>query len=236
MKLLELLENQRLTIQLLWGEQKIEFFSNVIEKDDSSVYVSPYLHNGAELELNVVQGKDVICNVFTNDPMTKHRIAWKNIELTTVFRNDNMVYRLKTGGYNHAAKHDDRRKHDRLIVQTKAKVFDKDSNEGVFIIVHDISDVGISFYAPKTFTNKTHKFNIIFSDTINDKTFDINVECSVARVINNEGNRFFGCKIVKENKNCQLYCFMKRLGYKNINVITASENEQADTQTNFEDC
>lgn len=227
MKLLELPENQRLTIQLLWGEQKIDFSSNVIEKDDSSVYVSPYLHNGAELELNVVQGKGVICNLFTNDPLTKHRISWNNIELTTVIRNDKMVYRLKTNGYNHAAKHADRRKHDRLIVQARAKVFDKDSSEGVFIVVHDISDVGISFYAPKAFAAKTHKFNIIFSDTINDKSFDINVECTVARVINNEENRFYGCRIIKENKNCQLYCFMKRLGSKSKNGITASDNKNS---------
>lgn len=234
MKLLELIENQRLTIQLLWGEQKIEFSSNVIEKDDSSVYVSPYLHNGAELELNVVQGKGVICNLFTNDPLTKHRISWNNIELTTVVRNDNMVYRLKTNGYNHTAKHADRRKHDRLIVHTKAKVFDKDSNEGVFIIVHDISDVGISFYAPKTFIAKTHKFTIIFSDTIKDKTFDVNVECTIARVINNAENRFYGCKIVKENKNCQLYCFMKRLGAKNKSAITESEkNDSSENEENI---
>jgi len=81
MKLTDLLEKQRLTVQLLWGEQKIEFFSNVIEKEESEVYISPYLHNGSELELNVTPDKGVICNVFTNDPSTRHRISWKNIEL-----------------------------------------------------------------------------------------------------------------------------------------------------------
>lgn len=34
MKLIELMRNQSLTIQLLWGEQKIEFLSKVIDKDN----------------------------------------------------------------------------------------------------------------------------------------------------------------------------------------------------------
>ena len=34
MKLVELLQNQEVIIQLVWSEQQIEFHSNVIEKDD----------------------------------------------------------------------------------------------------------------------------------------------------------------------------------------------------------
>lgn len=219
MKLIELLENQRLTIQLLWGEQKIEFFSNVIEKDNSAVYVSPYLHNGSELELNVVRENDVICNLFTNDPSTKHRISWKNIELTTVIRDGKTLYCLKTNGYNHFAKHDDRRIHNRLIVQANAKVFDGQSSEGVDIIVHDISDVGISFYAPKTFSPNTKQLNIVFSDTVNEKEFHINVECMIARTTNKAGNKFYGCRTLKENRDYQLYGFWKRLSAKNKSGI-----------------
>ncbi|MDO5155069.1 MAG: PilZ domain-containing protein [Eubacteriales bacterium] len=232
MRLTGLLENQRLTIQLLWGEQKIEFFSNVIEKDDSVVYVSPYLHNGSELDLNVVQGKGVICNIFTNDPSTKHRISWKNIELTTVIRNDKMVYCLRTNGYNHIAKHDDRRMHDRLIVQVKAKVFDGQSNEGVDIIVYDISDIGISFYAPKNFIPNTRQLKIFFSEIIDEKKFDVNVECTIARTTNKAGNQFVGCRITKENKDYQLYGFMKRLGAKNKNRISISKPKDDDLSEN----
>lgn len=215
MKLVELLNNQRLTIQLLWGEQKIEFFSNVIGREESTVFVTPYVHNGSELQLNVVQEKDVICNVFTNNPSTKQRIAWKNVELTTVTRDDKMMYCLKTNGYNHIATHDDRRKHDRLIVQINAQVFDAQSAEGIDIIIHDISDIGISFYAPKTYSPKENQLTIAFSDIIGTKTFDIRVDCVIARTANKAGNQLVGCRIAKENKNYQLYGFMKHLGDKN---------------------
>lgn len=211
MKLVELLANQRLTVQLLWGEQKIEFFSNVVETDESAAYISPYLHNGGELELNVTPNKDVICNIFTNNPSTKQRISWKNVELTTITRKDKVVYCIKTNGYNHIAKHDDRRKHDRLIITAKAQVYEGKSDECVNIVVHDISDIGISFYAPNSFEPNEHQLTVAFSDYIGEKVFNIKVECAIARMTNKVGNRFIGCKILKENKDYQLYSFMKRL-------------------------
>ena len=211
MKFDELLENQRLTIQLLWGEQKIEFFSTVIEKNDSEVYVSPYLHNGSELELNILPGKGVICNIFTDDPTTKQRVSWKNVELTTVQRNTMTLYYVKTSGYNHMAMHDDRRMHERMLVQDKAQIFESGSAESVEGIVHDVSDIGISFYAPKTFAPKARQLTVIFQDVVDGSIFDIKVECTITRMTNKAGNLFVGCRIVKESKEYQLYCFMKRL-------------------------
>lgn len=214
MRLTELVVSQRLTIQILWGEQKIEFFSNVIGREDSVVYVSPYLHNGSALELNVTADTGVICNLFTISPTTKHRVSWKNVELTTVTRNDKIVYCIKTNGYNHIAKHDDRRKHERIIISTTAQVFDGQSNEGVDIKIHDISDIGISFYAPNSFLPNGNQLTVIFIDMIGTKRFDIRVECAIARMTSKAGNRFVGCKILKENKDYQLYGFMKRLEEK----------------------
>ncbi len=215
MKLTELPVNQRMTIQLLWGEQKIEFFSNVIEKDDSVVFVSPYFHNGSVLELNVTPDKNVVCNLFTNNPSTKQRVSWKGVELTTVTRNDKTVYCIKTNGYNHVAKHDDRRKHDRVVISARAQVFDGQQDECTDVVVYDISDIGLSFYAPNSFSSSGNQLTVVFSDTIGEKKFDIKVQCAIARMTNKLGNRFVGCRIVNENKDYQLYGFMKRLGDKN---------------------
>lgn len=216
MKLSELLIKQRLIIQLLWGEQKIEFSSEVIETDGAVVYVSPYLHNGSELEINVKQGKDVVCNIYTDNPNNKQRISWKNVELTTVIRNAQKVYCLKTSAFNQVASRDDRRLHERIIIQVKAHVFDGNTEEGTEIIVHDISDIGISFYAPANFAPKSQQLVIKFTDTIDEKEFNVKVDCIVSRMNNKAGNLFAGCKIVGEpNRDYQLYGFMKRLKEKN---------------------
>jgi len=143
--------------------------------------------------------------------MEKHRA-------TTVIRNDEVMYCLKTNGYNHIAKQDDRRKHDRLIISLAGKVFDGRSEEGVDIIVHDISDIGISFYAPKTFLPNDTQLTIVFSDTIDEKEFNVKVDCAIARTANKAGNRFVGCKILTESKEYYLYGVMKRLS-KNKRIV-----------------
>lgn len=217
MKLVDLFVKQKVSIELIWGEQKIEFVSSVLENDGTAVYVQPYFHNGSELDLNVTQGKGVICNLFTNDPATRKRISWKNIELTTVNRNDVIMYCLKTYGFNYVAKADDRRQHDRIVVQVQAKAFDVQSKDGVNILVHDISDVGISFYAPLSYEPVSQQVVVTFTDYVDGKEFQMRVDCSIARMVNRAGNMFVGCKIVGENKDYQLYGFMKRLRDKNRN-------------------
>lgn len=214
MKLTELFINQKVTIQILWGEQVIEFFSNVIENDGTNVYVTPYQHNDSPLEINITADKNISCNIYTNHPANKQRISWKNVELTTVLRNDKTVYCIRTNGFNSIAKHDDRRGDNRIIVQVKAKAFEGNQGDGTDIVIHDISDVGISFYAPKSFEPKAAQIVVTFTDTIDEKVFIVKVTCTIARMTQKAGNNFIGCKIVGENKDYKLYGFMKRLKSK----------------------
>ena len=64
----------------------------------------------------------------------------------------------------------------------------------------------------------------MLSDSINEKKFNINVECIIARTTNQAGNRFCGCRILKENRDYQLYGFMKRLSAKNKSRIVNLED------------
>lgn len=218
MKLTDLLRDQQIIIQLIWGDQKIEFSSVVVDYDESSAYVTPYMHNGSPLKINVTNKVDVNCNVFTNN-QSKQRVSWKNVELTTVERRDKTLYCLKTSGYNHIAKPDERRLHERVIIQVKAEVFDGRKEKGVEILVHDISDIGISFHAPKSFAPTSKQLIVTFTDSIDDKQFNIRVGCTITRTTERSGNLFVGCKIMEENKDFRLYGFMKRLySKKNLSL------------------
>ena len=75
MKLADLLLNQSLVVQIVWGEQKIEFPSNVVEIQDEMAYITPYLHNGSALQLSITEGAGVVCNVFTDSTVTGQRIS-----------------------------------------------------------------------------------------------------------------------------------------------------------------
>lgn len=224
MKLTELLIKQKVAIQLQWGEQKIEFTSEVIAKDDDAVYVTPYLHNGSELELNVTPYKGVICSLFADSTSGKQRVSWKNVEMKTVNRNNRILYCIKTYGFNAMARPDDRRLHERVIVNVNGQVFDELKDIGVGIIVRDISDIGISFYAPESYVPQSQQLVVTFSDSIGDKMFDVKVDCSITRMHNEEGHIVVGCKIVGENKDYKLYGFLKRLKSKSVNKINTLVN------------
>lgn len=226
MKLTELLINQKIIVQLLWGEQVIEFFSNVVEHDDNAVYISPYLHHGSELELNVTQNRGVICNIFTDDPNTRQRISWRSVDLTTVKKNDKMLYCLRTKGFNHVSNPDDRRQHDRMVIQVNAQALDAMTNDGTNVIVHDISDVGISFYAPKIYAPQSHQVILLFDDAFEGKRFQMRVECTIVRMTSKAGNILVGCKITKANKDYQLYGSVIRLRDRHkINMREQSRDE-----------
>lgn len=215
MKLAELLLNQKIIVQLIWGEQKIEFYSEVIEKESELVYITPYIHNGNALELNVTLDKSVICNVFTDDPITKQRISWKGIELTSVNKNNGIIYCLRTHSYNAVSNLDDRRLYERIEVQLDAVVLGDDAEE-IGITIHDISDTGVSFYASEYYEPKSQQLRIKFSDEIGNITYDISLECAISRVNKEPGRTTVGCRLLGENINYKIYELLKRLSIKKV--------------------
>ena len=239
MKLADLLLKQSLVVQIVWGEQKIEFPSNVVEIQDELAYITPYLHNGSALQLSITEGAGVVCNVFTDSTVTGQRISWRNIELTTLDRNGKTLYCLRTRGFNNIANPDDRRGNERVVVQVDGVVIDKQNDEELNVTVYDISGVGISFHAPKTYVPKAQQLVIMFTDVIDKRTFNLRVEGSVSRVNAEEGHTTVGCRLVGENRDYQLYRLIKHLREKNgtrsnvINSETAAnlqQNEQAEQE------
>lgn len=242
MKLVELLLKQDLIIQLILGGRTLEFHSIVLGKENASVYVSPYIHNGAPLELNIVEDKGVICNIFTDDPNNKQRISWKNIELTTVLWKERIAYCLKTHGFNNISNVDERRLNDRVVINCEGTVYDENSDDGIEVIVHDISDIGISFCAPLSFTPTSSQLFVSFADTINGKGYFVKVECSIARTKEDDDQVLVGCRIVGDNKDYHIYRFMKYLASKNPkhsqgleHAITSPQPETEAIEDSIED-
>lgn len=242
MKLVELLHNQRVIVQLLWGEQKIEFYSEVIEKDEASIYVTPYSHNGKPLELNVTTDKSVICNLFADSPVTNKRISWKGIELTTVNRNNKTLYCLKTRGYNAIAKIDDRRLHERIEVTVDGRLVDGENGD-IGITMRDISDIGVSFYAPAAFVPKSQQMRITFTDNVGEAVYNIKLDCTLSRVSKENNRNLIGCTVLGDNKEYQIYGLLKRLRNKAVlskstdkvsgdNSVQEQEGESVNTAEN----
>lgn len=225
MKLAELLLNQNINIQFAWGDEKIEFPSDVVENSGDAVYVTSYKHNGAALKLNITDGAGVVCNVFADNPATGQRISWRNVELTTVENKDRTLYCIKTRGFNNVASPDDRRNNERTVIDISGTVTDTSSGEITNITVHDISGVGISFYAPKTYSPKIQQVIVTFTDIIEARMFDVKVECLISRTKIEEDHITVGCKFVTENRDYQLYRLIKHLKGKAVARETAAQEK-----------
>lgn len=215
MKLTELLEKQKIIVQLVWDENKLEFFSDVIETDDEAIYITPCVNEGRELEINVTHDKAVICNIFTDDSANQQRISWRNVELLTVERSGKMLYRIKAHTYNNISNIDDRRGAERTVVSVDGEILVGQNNENVRIIVHDISDSGIAIYVPKSFIPRSQQLRISFSDKIDDETYDIEAVFSIARTAYLSDCALIGCRLMgEENSKYRTYNYMKRIHQK----------------------
>lgn len=215
MKFDELVFDQSVIVQIVWGEQKIEFPSKVLKRIENSVYITPYIHNGKPLSFNIENNDGVVCNLFADDKVNNKRVSWKNIKLKTEELNGETTYCLKTSVFNQMGGQDDRRVHERIIITKKARIFDPQTDKYTEILIHDISDIGISFYAPTSFVPKSNQITIDFVDAVDDKCFNLKVECSITRTDNKAGNVFYGCRIVGENRDYLVYGFLRRLKKKN---------------------
>ena len=211
MKLSELFIGQQVTVQVAWGEREIEFLSTVVEKSDLRACVTPYYHNDSPLELNIETNSKVVCNVYCDSLENKKRRSWKNVELHTITKDGKVVYEITTSSYNSVSAYDDRREHDRVEVNKPGQVLDVKSGEYHDIDIFDVSDVGISFYADKTFNPTSNQMVIVFEDSIKDRKFKMRVDCAFVRTRNGEETNFWGCRTTGENKDFILYCFLLRI-------------------------
>lgn len=209
MRLNELVVDQKIIVQINLGEQKIEFNANVLEVQEESITASPYIHEGEVLELNIETHHGIMCNIFADDYRHGKRVSWKNVKIQTIDSIDGKIYHISTSAFNRLSREDDNRQHNRLIIHKNAHILEQ--GKLIDIVVHDISDRGISFFASPNYKPSANQITIVYSDSVNEKDFQLKIECQIARTEKRAGVNFYGCKVMGENKDFLTYGFFKRL-------------------------
>lgn len=226
MQFKDLAVDQKITIQIKWGDKTIGFDSVVLLKDDNGVYVSPYLHQDKPLEINVDMNSGIGCDVQAIDPSTGERVVWKGIDVKSREKTLGFSYYLTTSVFKTTAISDERRQSTRMVIRKPGQLFDPGNNGSTDILIHDISDTGISFYAPINRMPTSGKLVIKFQDSLDGRVFDIMLNCSIARSVQKPGTMFYGCRINGDNRDFMIYGFMKRLKIKN----EMSQNNKEDKE------
>lgn len=209
MLLQDLSKNKTLIMQIIWGEKVIEFPTKLVESDAGGIYVTPYLREGHPLELNLDPSGNVVCHLYGDHVDTGKRLSWRNIKLETVKKGENTFYYLTTMGFNKLGKEAERRAHERSMIRQMGSVTDTAGNS-IQVMVHDMSDNGISFYAPSNFSPASKNLVIEFADSVGTEIFRIRVECRVVYSADKAGTVFYGCELVSANGDYFLYGCMKK--------------------------
>lgn len=214
MKLSEMVINQKVIVQIIWGGKTLEFPFVVLGRVEDGVSIMPYEHDGRLLEFNIDYNSGVLCNIYTDDINNQSRVSWKNVTVTTETRDRGVMYIIKTSVFNQMSKNDERRLNDRMVIRKNGQIINDNNEKPVDIMVHDISDAGLSFYAPTGYMPRSNQVKIVFGDSIDGKEYNIKIDCTIARTENKLGTVFYGCKIMGDNRDYLVYGFMKRLSKK----------------------
>lgn len=221
MELKEINKDQELIAQLVWGDKKIEFHTKLIDYSEEGIYIEPYRHNHHPLDLHITIGCGVFCHLFTDDPNTRNRISWRSVELHTVDYLGRKVHHVTTSSFNKLSQNDERRTHERIKIHQMGKVIDSEGNE-FSVRIHDVSDNGISFYAPVGFEPKSPHLVVQFSDSIRGEVFELKVNGKIVHSSTKTGAPFFGCEVAEANREYLLYGCLRRV----MNNKNSKENKE----------
>lgn len=211
MDIKDLVYAKKVIVQIVWGERVIEFPTEVLEERGNGVLVKPYIYQDKPLELNITTTSGVVCNIFANQPNTDLRMGWRNMELTTIDRKGEKIYHIQASGHNRQAATEDRRRHDRIYLHKSGAVFDEPSNRYIPVMIHNVSDNGISFYAPKEFEPRSSNVTVLLEDFVNERAFQIRVPAKIVRASQKTGTDFYGCKVDNAPNDYLIYGCLKRI-------------------------
>lgn len=214
MQFKDLAVNQKIIIQIKWGEKVIEFDSEVLLKDDNGIYVTPYFHQNRPLEINIDMNSGIGCNIFAINPENNERVAWKNVDVKSKEKTLGFSYYLTISAFKTMAVSEERRGSGRIVIHKQGQLFDPGNNGHTDILIHDISDTGISFYAPASHIPGSGNLTVLLQDNIDGREFQIRINCTIARTVKKPGTIFYGCRINGDNREYLIYGFLKRLKIK----------------------
>lgn len=211
MILQELYKAKNVIVQIVWGEKVVEFYTDVFGRDDNGIYITPYLLEGKPLLLKINAHSGIVCNIFGDSPEDGKRMSWRNVDLNAVDADGKICYYVTTSTFNQIGNNDERRREDRVVITKRGNVWDEKTQKYIEVRVHDISDSGISFYAPMSFELESSFFTLEFCDTVNGNAFNFTLSCKVVRNKPVKGMMFYGCRIQEPTREFLLYGCLCRM-------------------------
>lgn len=196
MTLQELKKGQSILVQVSWGHNITDISCMVIGINDfgEGILVHPDKHPTVLFNLN--KGRGMICDVYMTNPDEGERLEWANVFFHICEYNNNIYYVIKTKEDEAKAKPSDRRGSKRYVVDHSGLLLEG-GNEDIPVLIHDISDGGISFYGQKNLQIYQRDVRVKLDDKLLGEEYNLDLICNCVRVVDAEVGLLFGCKIEK---------------------------------------
>lgn len=218
MELTDLEEGDSVVLEIRWGEHPYEIGTTVVGTRDGALLVLPFKYKGTVLDLGSVHFRNMFFNLYGMDKKEDTRLVWRNVQIEAKKHKNEILYAVRAASSRKFPAVSDRRQNKRMLLDIRAKVISSEDGKGIPVVLHDVSDSGLSFYAKKglQFTQKVIRLE--FEDTVHGHAFHLAIDSRFVRRLEKDGQDLIGCQILKSDRNFLSYVCLKKMQ-------TAAENK-----------
>lgn len=219
MLLTDLTPKQKVYIEVIVNDKSFELPSSVIQVTGNGVKLEPYLHNGSVVDFSLAIHADIKFNLHCVDETTQTRKMFKNVRITTEAFDGFKYYMVTVRKMDSIAFSSERRGNVRMPLQGTGYVTFIPLGDTVpttyNVELYDVSEKGVSFYLNANLDISNTKVRVGFTDLVLDKTYDINMNCTIVRIVDKEDNKkFYGCRLDDLTKDILMYLCFKHIAAK----------------------
>lgn len=214
MLLTDLKAGSAISFEITIGDSHYEFPSSIIYVYPDSILIPPFIRNGNVVNLGDKRFGNMTFTIYYADTGHSRRLAFKGVSVETVEHsvgnNTDFYYKIKSSGFAALAKISERRNTKRMMLDLEGSITLEDSERNINVMIHDISNSGVSFFCSQKLDSLSNSLYIFIRDTINSHDFDIRIKCKIIRYIGNDNIYLYGCSITETSREYQSYVCLKQ--------------------------
>ena len=154
--------------------------------------------------------KGIVINVYVNNHHGR-RYFWPDVSLKVTKRGNETYYLIQTSTYKETAREDERRSKDRILIEQSCNLSIYGEDGYYTGVVHDVSQVGISFYCDSEIEIGGRLVVVEFSDSVGDHDFTLQLKVRKVRIDDTAEKKLYGCRIVEAGRDTMVYLYFKKL-------------------------
>ncbi|MCM1156796.1 MAG: PilZ domain-containing protein [Roseburia sp.] len=227
MELTDLEEGDKVVLEIQWSERPYQINTTVMGTSDSAVYIKPFMYRGTVLDLASARFRNMIFNLYGVDKRENTRLVWRNVLIETKTYKDESCYSVHTSNSRKFPTLSERRQNKRMLLDKQGSIIFGEEEKQVTVMLHDVSDNGISFFVQSGMELPEKMIKIEFEDAVRGHGFHILVDGRLVRRVPKGEEELVGCRITQTNHDFLAYICLKRIEFS-VQAKRAREEQLAE--------